>query len=455
MENKHILSDQDVDELLQLSDDVVQERLRKYMFFLLISDGLTYIRNHSENKVPYTINVFERYNSDEPTTSWAMAEILKFHDGGAYPLLNLFIENFLVPIGFSLEWIDNPTITAEKDKIDICVKDKKYAIIFENKVKGAGYQPNQIARYIHKLNNMPGKQYGKDNIFIVLMPFYRDDDYVQNMSRSVWRLPIDHHKAKHEQRCVAEHDSCWCDYNQSDWEKQWDVAFCKSCIKTFKQDYEPHTIVLQHELSEWLINDCLKFVPAKETILKSFILQFADFLNLQYGTRENQKLKCEMEKYLREKLFDKKKSNIDNWNVINDKLSEIRKLEEEVGFLLESISRDVIDDWYHELLPAWKCYGLKHEERKSFGICVQGVWIGCWDGRDTDEYKQYWGFYSEKEFTSKQHKMIKDILDKTNISESRQERNRWYWNYTCNGAERCNDFYNAAIELGYLGLFSK
>ena len=51
--------------------------------------------------------------------------------------------------------------------------------------------------------------------------------------------------------------------------------------------------------------------------------------------------------------------------------------------------------------------------------------------------------------------MIKDILDKTNISDSRQERNRWYWNYTCNGAERCNDFYNAAIELGYLGLFSK
>lgn len=57
-----------------------------------------------------------------------------------------------------------------------------------------------------------------------------------------------------------------------------------------------------------------------------------------------------MEKYLREKLFDTEKSNLDNWNIINDKLDEIRKLEEEVGLLLESISGDVIDDWYHELL---------------------------------------------------------------------------------------------------------
>lgn len=55
-----------------------------------------------------------------------------------------------------------------------------------------------------------------------------------------------------------------------------------------------------------------------------------------------------MEKYLREKLFDTEKSNLDNWNIINDKLDEIRKLEEEVGLLLESISGDVIDDWYHE-----------------------------------------------------------------------------------------------------------
>lgn len=118
---------------------------------LSVAEGLNYIQNHSENKVPYTLNIFEWYDSDEPTTSLAMAEILKYKDGGAYPLLELFIQKFLVPIGFDSKWIENPVITAEKDRIDICVKDNKYAIIFENKVKGANYQPNQLARYIHKL----------------------------------------------------------------------------------------------------------------------------------------------------------------------------------------------------------------------------------------------------------------------------------------------------------------
>ena len=102
-------------------------------------------------------------------------------------------------------------------------------------------------------------------------------------------------------------------------------------------------------------------------------------------------------------------------------------------------------------MPAWKRYGLKNEKCKSFGIRVQGVWIGCWDGRNEDNHKQYWGFYSEKEFTSMQRDMIKAILDATNINDYIEEKNNhWYWQYTCNGAEHCNDFYNAAVELNYL-----
>lgn len=212
MNDKHILPHQNLDEILLLSNKIAEEQLKTYMFLISISDGLTYIRNHSENKEPYTINIFERYNSDEPTTSWAMAEILRFINEGMYPLLNSFIENFLIPIGFKSEWIDNPIITTEKDRIDICIKDKKYAIIFENKVKGACYQPNQIARYIHKLNNMLEKHYD-NNIFLVLMPNFHNDDYIEKIPKSTWRLPADYYKSKSEQKCVTKHDLCWCDYN--------------------------------------------------------------------------------------------------------------------------------------------------------------------------------------------------------------------------------------------------
>ena len=446
------LSRKNIDGLLKLSDSFVEECLKRYLFLLSVAEGLNYIQNHSENKVPYTLNIFEWYDSDEPTTSLAMAEILKYKDGGAYPLLELFIQKFLVPIGFDSKWIENPVITAEKDRIDICVKDNKYAIIFENKVKGVNYQPNQLARYIHKLNNCVGRHYDRDNIFIVLMPTLLAEGYVQSLARSIWRLPMDYHKPKSEQRCVTEQDLCWCDYKHSDWDKQWDGDFCKSCIKTYKRNYEGHAIVLQHELADWLIKDCARFIPAKEYILKSFVIQFADFLNLQYGTRENQKLKFEMEKYLREKLFDNNKSNVDNWNAINEKLSEIEKLKEETGRLLEYISCDVIDDWYGELLPSWKCYGLRHEKQDCFFIDIQGVRIGCWNGINENTHQPYWGFHSEKGFTQKQHKMIEAILEKAEIGDRyiKERNDTWYWNYTCNGAEICNDFYDAAIELGYI-----
>lgn len=45
--------------------------------------------------------------------------------------------------------------------------------------------------------------------------------------------------------------------------------------------------------------------------------------------------------------------------------------------------------------------------------------------------------------------MIKAILDKTSTTEYIIEK-EWYWQYTCDCAEYCNDFYNAAIQLGYL-----
>lgn len=454
------LSEQRAEELLQLSADAVKKRRSKAAFLLNLSGELSDVRGRSANKPPYTINIFERYNADEPTTSWALSRILKYNEGGTYPLLQLFTEKFLAPLGFNPEWIERPYITAEREgRIDVCVKDSKYAILFENKVKGAGYQPNQIACYIHKLNTTPGKHYSRENIFIVLVPCYFDGAYIQRIPTSVWRLPADHQKAKAERRCVTAHDLCWCDYACSEWNEQWDKDFCegkgkykgRSCIQTFRQDYEPHTVVLQRELADWLIGDCLKAVPPKEIILKSFVIQLADFLNLQYGTRENQKLKGEMEKFLREKLFCSGKSNIDNWMEINDRLKEVRKLEEEIGNLLESVSRDVIDDWYHELLPVWKDYGLRNEPRKSLGINVQGVWIGCWDGRGEGNHEPYWGFYSATEFTLAQREMIEAILAKTGRrDQARQERNQWYWDYTCHGAERCNDFYNAAVELGKL-----
>lgn len=119
------------------------------------------------------------------------------------------------------------------------MKDNKYALIFENKVKGANYQPNQIARYIYKLHQLMNKSYGKDNLFIVLMPTSHEDDYIQNLPQSVWRLPSDYKKPKSEQRCVTADDLCWCDYRHDEWENNGMLNFVSPVSKPLEKTMSP------------------------------------------------------------------------------------------------------------------------------------------------------------------------------------------------------------------------
>ena len=68
---------------------------------------------------------------------------------------------------FSKIKIKNPEITQEKERIDLWVKDKDYAIIFENKVYDANDQEAQIARYIVKTR---AYRFSDDKIYVIYMP---------------------------------------------------------------------------------------------------------------------------------------------------------------------------------------------------------------------------------------------------------------------------------------------
>lgn len=61
--------------------------------------------------------------------------------------INTFIKSAInVDINF-----DNAKIVEEENDIDILIKTDTIAIIIENKIKGANFQRNQLARYIKKL----------------------------------------------------------------------------------------------------------------------------------------------------------------------------------------------------------------------------------------------------------------------------------------------------------------
>ena len=423
------------------------ESERRIKQLLSLSDGLQHVRENSIHKQPYTVNVFEFYNSYEPVTSWFLGEILKFRLNNDPIFIKSFIKHFLSKTGFDCSLIKDPIIIAEKEgHIDLVIKEKDYIIIIENKLKGAEYQRNQIARYIKQQS----KNYKDEQIYIILLPKYCFSilQYINKLRPSIFNLPIDYNSRNDERHCRhLDKYKCWCDdksYILTEEQK----SHCKDCDKTHLERFNSHIVVIHKELANWMINDSLKLVPENEPILKSIIIQFADFLKKLYNIRDNDKLIKEMEEYLKEQLLDTSRPAIDNWKLLNKKIDEIEKLKAGIMNLRKSISGNVIDEWFEELKPNWP--QLKNIRHKSFGIFTQEMWIGCWNGDDNND-NPYWGFWTENEITDKQREIAANIMTEAGIDPETSTTPRFiHWQNTLRGSEECAALYNAAVKLGYL-----
>lgn len=421
-------------ELLNTYNVVTKDEIATY---LSLSNQLSNIIDSSPNRPSYQLNLLDIIGITEPLTSKIISLILKYKKGDDYILCRSFIEDFLVNCGFDLAWIETPSITAETDRIDIGVQEKgKYTVIIENKLKGAPFQRNQIARYIQK---MIDSGYNENRIFIVILPNYVDRLFFENINQSIWYLPKDWKSPNQERMCKYKDDkSCLCDYGKT-------CLTCRECNKDLKDKFKNRTVILDKEFINWIENKCLSLLPIDEHLLRSAIIQFLDFLKGIFNNRLNNKLIMEIEKFLREQLIDSNEPLLNQWNIIEEKKEEIKKLILGLEKLQTSIGKEQIDEWKELLMPKWGQW-LKHEYRKSFGINIQGVWCGCWC--DEGE-KPYWGFQCDLP-TIEQEEMVKNILNRIDNPKYITEKGWIAWCYTWHGNERCDKFYEVARELGYL-----
>jgi hypothetical protein len=110
-----------------------------------------------KGKLPYSFNLLDMVKVDENGHSRVLRKLLAFKEGNDFP----FLKSFLESIGFEnlISKISNPKIYAEKDRIDVSIRDDEYAIIIENKIHNAIDQPTQIENYLKKLDS---KRYSSD-----------------------------------------------------------------------------------------------------------------------------------------------------------------------------------------------------------------------------------------------------------------------------------------------------
>lgn len=155
--------------VIQLVNNFVQARRQNRASVRVLAEKFCKQYEIEEEKLgkQYHINVIEELHINENGHSRILCKILQYKNPkGRYVFLEALLSKIrdLKP-DFPKE-VKSPTITQEEKRIDLWVRDKDYAIIFENKVYNAADQEAQLYRYIKEnLNHQK-----EENIYIVYMP---------------------------------------------------------------------------------------------------------------------------------------------------------------------------------------------------------------------------------------------------------------------------------------------
>ena len=329
-------------QLLDMIESVESYTLQTYHDTLCLTERLKDCEAESPNKPPFALNYLEYYNCSEPVTSWIIRHLFAYTFKGKHPFFESFVKRFLQDIGFNLDWIDTPIINKDHEykSIDILIRDKRYAIIIENKLKGAEFQRNQLARYIAI---MRCEGYSDNQIFVVVLP--NDDKSTDDINESVWNLPPDWQSTSQTRRCRVDSCSCWCDYDDFIPKRH-----CEKC-EPLRDAFEGRTLFIHKDLSDWLYDSIVHNtlgVPdeelRKQYVLVSAALQFVDYLNSIYETRENDKFKMDIQKFLSEQLKLNDIDIVDQFSIIENKQDDVKELSTQLDALYRRKVKEFISE---------------------------------------------------------------------------------------------------------------
>lgn len=425
---------------LQLLCDYQDEVISNSDSILELAKSLRKFIDNSKYRPAYDGSLLDIIGGiSEPVTSQIIANILKYTDEHK---CNVLLESFIQSFINKDIVVEAPMITAEKEHLDIAVRDKHYAIIIENKLKDAVFQRNQLARYIARMKE---HNYIENSIYLVIMPQFYDT----KIRLSAGRLPKDWRKNNGTRKCAVNEHECWCDFNQRLESSK--LEWCSLCDKTIFNRLKNNTVTLHDNFAEWLIAESEK-LPDNQWPLRSCMLQFAYYLKGLYYTKYNSKLNMAIADFLKEKILTKC-SAAENWRAIDETIKELDQLKSSIDNLRGQVALDYIAEWHNSLTTEYPqiCSDFK-KGVSSFGLEINGVWIGSWSGTNGDNGNQpYWGFYCHQTPNKEQVVMVKSILAYCDIScEVSQQQGFMYWTNTLHGDLRCRKFYLAAKDLGYL-----
>ncbi len=367
--------------------------------FLLFIDDFGRKYEEEQRRLPYHINVIDELHINENGHSRILAQLLCYvNEKGEYEILQSLV-NYIVSCkkgesSFSRIRVNKPEITQEKGRIDLWVRDKDYAIIFENKIFNAVDQDAQIARYIETTRNY---RYKDENIFVVyLSPKGEEPD-----------------------------PQTWGNFKNSFDDRYYNLSF-------------------RDNILPWLKEQVLPTVRLKDYHLQSAIQQYVDYLEGLFSLRNIQKtMNMNLEELVKNHLNFEGKNSIDCFKSLDSYATEIGNLCKTIDEMKESQKKECLKEVREELKKDSECHGyiedvtevegnvkrnyfsallLKTEDEKNIMVIIaqEGGSLYCEVRYDYDKV-------DEKEWkTFQESKLGKHLFDSRILAET-GDSGVWTW----------------------------
>ena len=239
-------------------------------------------------------NLLDTVYVNENVHSRILRLILEYRQRGHYPLFESFLRiskiSTILPTHFV---VGSPRFFNERDRIDLLIQDKDYAIIIENKIRNAVDQNRQLERYLQSCINLG---YNNNQLFALYLTY----DGTKTISKD----------------------------SLTDQAKEI-LGFSLNSTGRYVE------ISFKNDILPWL-KESVSFLDKNGFVtIKSAIIQYVDYLEGMFGERE------EVSSYNKKIMELFKQNGIESVSEFTTSIEEVNKLSAELIDKRDRICRDL------------------------------------------------------------------------------------------------------------------
>ena len=316
---------------IDMIECIIQEEWYNTLSFC---DGFSLSIAKEKQKLPYHLNIIDELHINENAHSRILYKLLLYKNiEGKHEFLESlidYIKRIARSSNFNKIQVKEPKITQEKKRIDLWVRDKDYALIFENKIYNAKDQGTQIARYIDETR---ANNYKLKDIFVIYLP----QDSSKEPEPQSW---------KKYQRC-------------------------------FEKRYI--NLSFREHILTWLEEDVLPQINSKDIYLRSAIRQYIDYLLGLFDIRTiHKQMNMNLQEILKKHYkLDECSTDQERIEIIEEKIQDIDDITNQLKSMKqefeEKIRKSHVAKWKKHLQNNYSEY---FEEYVKLGWDDNNIFIG-------------------------------------------------------------------------------